>query len=59
MTQKDHRTRVTGGPITSLVRPILFLGILAAGVGTAVALSWLWLTAVVPTSFDWWGRAMR
>jgi protein-S-isoprenylcysteine O-methyltransferase Ste14 len=45
MTQKDEPELVTSGPY-SLVRHPIYSGILAAGVGTAVALSWLWLTAV-------------
>jgi protein-S-isoprenylcysteine O-methyltransferase Ste14 len=36
---------VTSGPY-HLVRHPIYSGILVAGVGTAVALSWLWLTAV-------------
>jgi protein-S-isoprenylcysteine O-methyltransferase Ste14 len=46
MTQKDEPELVTSGPY-HLVRHPIYSGILAAGVGTAVALSWLWLTAVV------------
>ena len=46
MTQKDEPMLVTSGPY-HLVRHPIYSGILAAGVGTAVALSWLWLTAVV------------
>jgi protein-S-isoprenylcysteine O-methyltransferase Ste14 len=45
MTQKDEPELVTGGPY-HLVRHPIYSGILVAGVGTAVALSWLWLTAV-------------
>ena len=45
MTQKDEPELVTSGPY-HLVRHPIYSGILAAGVGTAVALSWLWLTAV-------------
>ena len=37
---------MTSGPY-HLVRHPIYSGILVAGVGTAVALSWLWLTAVV------------
>ena len=46
MTQKDEPELVTSGPY-HLVRHPIYSGILIAGVGTAVALSWLWLTAVV------------
>jgi len=45
MTQKDEPELVTSGPYR-LVRHPIYSGILTAGVGTAVALSWLWLTAV-------------
>ena len=45
MTQKDEPELVTSGPY-HLVRHPIYSGILTAGVGTAVALSWLWLTAV-------------
>jgi len=45
MTQKDEPELVTSGPY-HLVRHPIYAGILAAGFGTAVALSWLWLTAV-------------
>jgi protein-S-isoprenylcysteine O-methyltransferase Ste14 len=45
MTQKDEPELVTSGPYR-LVRHPIYSGILAAGIGTAVALSWLWLTAV-------------
>jgi protein-S-isoprenylcysteine O-methyltransferase Ste14 len=45
MTQKDEPELVTSGPYR-LVRHPIYSGVLAAGVGTAVALSWLWLTAV-------------
>jgi protein-S-isoprenylcysteine O-methyltransferase Ste14 len=46
MTQKDDPELVTSGPY-HLVRHPIYSGILLAGIGTAVALSWLWLTAVV------------
>jgi protein-S-isoprenylcysteine O-methyltransferase Ste14 len=42
MTQKDEPELVTSGPY-HLVRHPIYSGILVAGVGTAVALSWLWL----------------
>src|SRR5581483_10048697 len=42
MTQKDEPELVTSGPY-HLVRHPIYSGILAAGVGTAVALSWFWL----------------
>ena len=45
MTQKDEPELVTSGPYR-LVRHPIYSGILVAGVGTAVALSWLWLIAV-------------
>ena len=45
MTQKDEPELVTSGPYR-LVRHPIYSGILAAGVGTAVALGWVWLTAV-------------
>jgi protein-S-isoprenylcysteine O-methyltransferase Ste14 len=45
MTQKDEPELVTSGPY-QLVRHPIYSGILIAGLGTAVALSWLWLTAV-------------
>ena len=45
MTQKDEPELVTSGPY-HLVRHPIYSGILAAAIGTAVALSWLWLTAV-------------
>jgi protein-S-isoprenylcysteine O-methyltransferase Ste14 len=45
MTRKDEPELVTGGPYR-LVRHPIYSGILTAGVGTAVGLSWLWLTAV-------------
>jgi protein-S-isoprenylcysteine O-methyltransferase Ste14 len=41
MTQKDDPELVTGGPYR-LVRHPIYSGILVAGFGTAVALSWLW-----------------
>jgi protein-S-isoprenylcysteine O-methyltransferase Ste14 len=46
MSQKDDPELVTGGPYR-LVRHPIYSGILLAGVGTAVALNWLWLSAVV------------
>jgi protein-S-isoprenylcysteine O-methyltransferase Ste14 len=46
MTQKNDPELVTSGPY-HLVRHPIYSGILVAGVGTAVALSWLWLTGVV------------
>jgi protein-S-isoprenylcysteine O-methyltransferase Ste14 len=45
MTQKDEPELVTSGPY-HLVRHPIYSGILLAGVGTALALSWVWLTAV-------------
>jgi protein-S-isoprenylcysteine O-methyltransferase Ste14 len=46
MTEKDDPELVTTGPYR-LVRHPIYSGILTAGIGTAVALSWLWLIAVV------------
>jgi protein-S-isoprenylcysteine O-methyltransferase Ste14 len=46
MTQKYEPELVTGGPY-HLVRHPIYSGILVAGIGTAVALSWMWLIAVV------------
>jgi protein-S-isoprenylcysteine O-methyltransferase Ste14 len=46
MTEKDEPELVTSGPYR-LVRHPIYAGILGAGVGTAVALSWLWLTVVL------------
>lgn len=46
MTQKDEPELVTSGPY-HLVRHPIYSGILVAGIGTCVALSWLWLTAVL------------
>ncbi|MHB1432769.1 MAG: methyltransferase family protein [Streptosporangiaceae bacterium] len=45
MTRKDEPELVTSGPYR-LVRHPIYSGILVAGLGTAVALSWLWLIAV-------------
>jgi Putative protein-S-isoprenylcysteine methyltransferase len=47
MTQKDEPELVTSGPY-HLVRHPIYSGILLAGVGTATALSWLWLTCRGP-----------
>jgi protein-S-isoprenylcysteine O-methyltransferase Ste14 len=46
MTQKNEPELVTSGPY-HLVRHPIYSGILVAGVGTAVALDWQWLTALV------------
>jgi len=46
MTQKYEPQLVTSGPY-HLVRHPIYSGILIAGVGTALALSWLWLIAVL------------
>jgi protein-S-isoprenylcysteine O-methyltransferase Ste14 len=46
MTQKDEPELVTSGPYR-LVRHPIYSGILVAGVGTALALNWVWLAAVV------------
>ena len=45
MSQKDEPELVTSGPYR-LVRHPIYSGVLVAGVGTAVALSWAWLIAV-------------
>jgi protein-S-isoprenylcysteine O-methyltransferase Ste14 len=45
MTQKEEPELVSSGPY-HLVRHPIYSGILLAGVGTAMALSWLWLVAV-------------
>jgi protein-S-isoprenylcysteine O-methyltransferase Ste14 len=45
MTRKDEPELVTSGPY-HLVRHPIYSGILAAGVGTAVGLSWWWLAVV-------------
>jgi protein-S-isoprenylcysteine O-methyltransferase Ste14 len=42
MTRKDEPELVTSGPYR-LVRHPIYSGILVAGIGTAMALSWLWL----------------
>jgi protein-S-isoprenylcysteine O-methyltransferase Ste14 len=46
MTQKDDPELVTSGPY-HLVRHPIYSGVLVAGVGTAIALSWMWLIAVL------------
>jgi protein-S-isoprenylcysteine O-methyltransferase Ste14 len=45
MTRKNEPELVTSGPYR-LVRHPIYSGILIAGVGTTVALNWVWLTAV-------------
>ena len=45
MSQKDEPELVTSGPYRWVRHPI-YSGFLLAGVGTAVALSWMWLVAV-------------
>ena len=50
MTQKDEPELVTSGPY-HLVRHPIYSGILVAGVGTAVALSWEWLIVVALAGF--------
>jgi protein-S-isoprenylcysteine O-methyltransferase Ste14 len=45
MTQNDQPELVTSGPYR-LVRHPIYTGILLGGLGTAVALSWVWLAAV-------------
>ena len=46
MSQKDDPELVTSGPYRHVRHPI-YSGILVAGVGTAVALSWLWIIFVI------------
>lgn len=46
MTQKNSAELVTGGPYR-LIRHPIYSGILLAGVGTGVALDWMWLGAVL------------
>jgi protein-S-isoprenylcysteine O-methyltransferase Ste14 len=46
MSRKNEPELVTSGPYR-LVRHPIYTGILIAGVGTAVALSWTWLIAVI------------
>jgi protein-S-isoprenylcysteine O-methyltransferase Ste14 len=46
MTQKEEPELVTSGPYR-LVRHPIYSGILVAGIGTAVGLSWWWLVVVV------------
>ena len=45
MSRKDDPDLVTSGPY-HLVRHPIYSGVIVAGVGTAVALSWSWLIAV-------------
>ena len=45
MTQKDEPELVTSGPYRFVRHPI-YSGIIVASIGTAVALSWLWLPVV-------------
>jgi protein-S-isoprenylcysteine O-methyltransferase Ste14 len=45
MSQKDDPELVTSGPY-QLVRHPIYSGVLVAGIGTGVALSWTWLIAV-------------
>jgi protein-S-isoprenylcysteine O-methyltransferase Ste14 len=49
MSRKDDPELVTIGPYR-IVRHPIYSGILLAGIGTAVALDWLWLTAVAVAS---------
>ena len=46
MSEKDEPELVTSGPYR-IVRHPIYTGIVVAAVGTAVALSWLWLAVVV------------
>jgi protein-S-isoprenylcysteine O-methyltransferase Ste14 len=45
MTRKDEPELVTSGPYR-LVRHPIYSGLIAAGLGTALALSWFWLVPV-------------
>ena len=45
MSQKDDPELVTSGPY-HLVRHPIYNGVLVAGIGTAIAISWWWLIAV-------------
>jgi protein-S-isoprenylcysteine O-methyltransferase Ste14 len=45
MTRKNEPELVTSGPY-HLVRHPIYSGILVAGVGTAIGLSWMWLVVV-------------
>jgi protein-S-isoprenylcysteine O-methyltransferase Ste14 len=45
MSQKNEPELVTSGPYRRVRHPI-YSGILVAGIGTAVALTWTWLIAV-------------
>ena len=45
MSQKNEPELVTSGPY-HLVRHPIYSGVLLAGVGTAVSLSWIWLVAM-------------
>jgi protein-S-isoprenylcysteine O-methyltransferase Ste14 len=45
MSQKADPDLITSGPY-HLVRHPIYTGILTAGIGTAVALSWVWLIVV-------------
>jgi protein-S-isoprenylcysteine O-methyltransferase Ste14 len=50
MTQKEDPELVTSGPYR-LVRHPIYSGILLAGTGTAVGLTWLWMVAVGLATF--------
>ena len=50
MSQKEAPELVTSGPY-HLVRHPIYTGILAAGVGSAIALSWSWLIPVALAGF--------
>lgn len=55
--RKEEPDLVTSGPYR-LVRHPIYSGILLAGVGTAIGLSWSWLVVVAPAAADFTYSAM-